>query len=211
VTVLVLDVDGVVVLGNPQGGRWDRWLARDLGIAPETLQAQFFRRHWRAIALGEADMLQVLDEIWHELACATSARRFVDYWFAQDSLLNHALLAQVDAWRGQGNKAFLATVQEHHRAEYLWQTLGLQHHFDAMHYSAALGAAKPDLVFYERVQAKLPVAAPGEVMFLDDSLRNVEAAMQFGWRARQYTGVGDLVTALAEISEYSIDPSTGSG
>ncbi len=196
-TVLVLDVDGVVVLGHPEGGRWDRHLARDLGIAPGRLQECFFRRYWPSIVLGHADMLQVLQAQWREMECETSLRDFVDYWFAKDSTLNHALLAQVDAWRARGNKAYLATVQEHHRAKYLWETLGLQRHFDGMHYSAALGAAKPDALFYERAHAKLPVPAPGEVLFLDDSLRNVEAASAFGWTARHYTEVDDLRSALA--------------
>src|SRR5579871_2202218 len=143
-TVLVLDVDGVVVLGHPQGGRWDRHLQRDLRMAPETLQARFFHPHWRSIALGRAELMPVLESVWHELQCDASPRAFVDYWFANDSRLDHDLLAEVDAWRARGNKAFLATVQEHNRAKYLWKVLGLQRHFDGMHYSADLGAAKPD-------------------------------------------------------------------
>jgi len=198
VTVLVLDVDGVVVRGHPEGGRWDRNLTRDLGIAAETLQARFFRPYWRAIAVGEADMRQVLDGMWHELACTASPSTFVDYWFASDSQLDADVLAEVDQWRARGNQAFLATVQEHHRAKYLWETLGLQRHFDAMHYSAELGAAKPDVLFYEGIQAKLPVRMPGEVLFLDDSLRNVEAASAFGWRARHFTCAADLRDALAD-------------
>src|SRR6185295_13249283 len=108
-----------------------RNLTRDLGIAAETLQARFFRPYWRAIAVGEADMRQVLDGMWHELACTASPSTFVDYWFASDSQLDADVLAEVDQWRARGNQAFLATVQEHHRAKYLWETLGLQRHFDA--------------------------------------------------------------------------------
>lgn len=197
-TVLVLDVDGVVVLGHPEGGRWDQHLVRDLGLVPEKLQERFFRPFWRAIVLGQSEMLQVLDSVWPAMECETSSREFVDYWFAQDSRLNHALLAEVDAWRAAGNTAYLATVQEHQRAEYLWQTLDLRRHFDGMHYSAELGAAKPDVEFYQRSQAKLPARLPSDVVFLDDALRNVEAAATFGWRARQYKGLDDLRSALVE-------------
>jgi putative hydrolase of the HAD superfamily len=198
VTVLVLDVDGVVVLGHPQGGRWDRDLERDFAIAPQALQARFFRRHWQSIVTGNADMLPVLEEIWPELACGRSPSELVDYWFARDSRLNEELLAEVDGWRGRGNKAYLGTVQEHCRAKYLWESLELRQHFDGMHYSADLGAAKPDRGFYERSQAKLPVQSPGEVLFLDDSIKNVEAALEFGWRARHFTKVDDLRSALAD-------------
>jgi putative hydrolase of the HAD superfamily len=198
VTILVLDVDGVVVLGHPDGGRWDRNLLSDLGIAPADVQAKFFRRHWQAIAAGKANLLQVLRGMWHELECTTAPDAFIEYWFANDSRLNHELFDIVDAWRARGNAAFLATVQEHQRAQYLWEKLELRDHFDGMHYSADLGAAKPDARFYERTHARLPVSSRDDVVFLDDAIENVEAAADFGWRARHYTGVDDLRAALRE-------------
>jgi len=194
--VLVLDCDGVVVTGHASGGRWDKDLARDLGLDPARLQEKFFKPHWRAIMLGEADMRTVLDEVWPSLDCARSPRDFVDYWFANDAMLDAGVLAEVANWRAAGNHAALATVQEHHRARHLWNGLALSKHFDALHYSAALGAAKPDAAFYERVQAKLPASRPDDVIFLDDQPRNVEAAAAFGWRAALFKDVEDLRAAL---------------
>lgn len=195
-TVLVLDVDGVVVLGHPSGGRWDKNLLHDLGIAPQRLQELFFRPHWHAIATGCADMMEVLTDVWRELNSRVSPRTLVDYWFANDSRLDTELLSDVDDWRTLGNRAFLATVQEHHRAKYLWDTLALRRHFDNMHYSAELGATKPETTFFERVHERLPVRSRHEVLFLDDAVRNVEAAATFGWRAQHYTNRDDLQFAL---------------
>jgi len=194
--VLVLDCDGVVVRGHRDGGRWDRNLQRDLGIDATALQERFFRPHWRTIALGEADMREVLARVWPALGSEASADAFVEYWFANDATLDDEVLAEVDAWRASGGKAYLGTVQEHHRARYLWDTLGLEAHFDAIHYSAALGATKPDAAFYERLHAKLPVGAPEEVIFLDDALPNVDAARAFGWRATHFRSADDLRAAL---------------
>src|SRR5262245_26875197 len=67
VTVLVLDLDGVVVRGHPQGGRWDKDVARDFGMQPEHLQTRFFQKHWRRIEIGEADLFEVLEGVWPEL------------------------------------------------------------------------------------------------------------------------------------------------
>jgi putative hydrolase of the HAD superfamily len=194
--ILVLDVDGVVVLGHPAGGRWDRHLFADLGIDPQDLQDHFFRAHWADIALGKADLIDALDNVWPKLRCAVPVAQFVDYWFANDSELNQELLHEVEAWRAAGNLAFLATVQEHRRARYLWQTLNLSSQFDGMLYSAELGAAKPSQAFYERAHARLPVATRDEIVFLDDAIANVEAATTFGWRARHFTHVDDLRAAL---------------
>jgi len=194
--VLVLDCDGVVVRGHRDGGRWDRNLQRDLGIDATALQERFFKPHWRAIALGGADMREVLARVWPALGSAASADEFVDYWFANDAMLDDDVLAEVDAWRASGGKAYLGTVQEHHRARYLWNTLGLEAHFDAIHYSAGLGATKPDAAFYERLHAKLPVATRSDVIFLDDALPNVDAAKASGWRATHFRGADDLRAAL---------------
>jgi putative hydrolase of the HAD superfamily len=60
-----------------------------------------------------------------------------------DSNLNHDLLRQLGGARHRGLKLHLATVQEHERADFLWQKLGLSEQFDAIHYAADLGWAKP--------------------------------------------------------------------
>jgi putative hydrolase of the HAD superfamily len=195
-TVLVLDCDGVVVRGHAAGGRWDQNLTRDLGLDTKTLQEHFFKPHWKSISLGEVPMMEVLARVWPDLKCAASPQTFVDYWFANDATLDTDVLAEIDTWRAAGGKAYLGTVQEHNRAHYLWNDLGLSRHFDAIHYSAALGAWKPEAAFFERLQAKLPDVAPGEVVFLDDVLANVDAANAFGWRASQFRSVEDLRTAL---------------
>jgi putative hydrolase of the HAD superfamily len=197
VTILVLDLDGVVVRGHPQGGRWDKDIARDFGMSPEHLQTRFFQQHWREIEIGNADLFDVLARVWPQLECRGNPRTFVDYWFANDSLLDGDVLAEVDAWRAAGGTAYLATVQEHHRARYIWNDLKLSAHFDGMLYSAALGAKKPQAAFYERAHAKLPAASPADVLFLDDRQDNVDAANAFGWRGYLHRDVIDLRTALA--------------
>lgn len=198
-TVLVLDVDGVVITGHPQGGRWDKDLARDLGIDPTRLQERFFKPHFKRIVTGETELRSVLAGMWHELECKSAPQDLVDYWFAKDSTLDQDVLAQVDAWRAAGNTAYLATVQEHQRASYMWRRLGLSKRFDDILYSAALGAAKPDPRFFERAILELPVAAPQEILFLDDSLANVEAAARLGWRAHHFKRADDLRAALSSL------------
>jgi len=193
--VLVLDLDGVVVTGHSDGGRWDRFLERDLKLRPELLDERFFRPHWRSIMLGEADLHETLARVWPELMCDAPPRALVDYWFAADSAVDHDVLALVRAWRGRDRKAFIATNQEHYRARHLWDALALKDHFDGMIYSAAIGAAKPDALFFARAFEKLPVARPEQIVFLDDVCANVEAAAAAGWSSQHYRSVEDLRAA----------------
>lgn len=197
-TVLVLDVDGVTILGHPEGGPWDQHLFRDFGIDPDRLQNHFFEPHWPRIEIGDADLFDVLREVWPLIATAARPDDFVAYWFAQDSRLNTDLLAQVDAWRARGGHAYLATVQEHHRARYLWTTLGLQDHFDGLLYSADLGAKKPNAAFFERAMRRLPIGSGQDIIFLDDRPENVAMARQFAWQAIIYTEPDDLRRALRD-------------
>lgn len=202
-TVLALDLDGVVILGHPEGGRWDKHIERDLGVNPQHLQQRFFQAHWRRIEIGEADLFDVLADVWPELECSANARAFVDYWFANDSRLDAAVLTEVDAFRANGGKAYLATVQEHHRAKYIWDVLKLRDRFDGLIYSAALGAKKPQPEFFTRALTKLPVTSPDEIVFLDDRSDNVAAANAAGWRAHLHRDVEDLRRALAAIASGS--------
>ncbi len=197
--ILVLDLDGVVVRGHPEGGRWDKDLARDLGIDSQRVQALFFASHFKDIVTGRADLMTTLESVWPQVECEASPRAFVDYWFAKDSRLDDEVLALVDAWRAGGRKAFIATLQEHERARYVWERLGLSGRFDGMFYSADLGAAKPDAEFFRRAQARMPVTMPDEILFLDDQSENVKAAAASGWRARVHRDAADLRAAIEEL------------
>jgi putative hydrolase of the HAD superfamily len=198
--ILVLDLDGVVVTGHADGGRWDKHLARDLNLRPELLQEHFFKPLWKSVLVGDAGLHETLAHIWPELQCETGPQDFIDYWFAADSAVDHDVVALVGAWRQRGGKCFLATNQEHCRAAYLWATLGLSTRFDGQLYSADLGAAKPDSRFFARVVERLGVAEPSEIRFLDDALANVEAAAAAGWDARHYRGIDDLRHAIEDVS-----------
>ena len=51
---------------------------------------------------------------------------------------------------------------------------------------------------FERATQRLEVD-PTEVLFVDDSAANVEAAEAFGWTAHRYTNSLNLQAALIEI------------
>ena len=178
---LMVDVDGVLIV-HPDPKGWSANLERDLGISRETLQAEFFRPHWSDIVHGRADLYSRLVPTLEKIAKNVSADTFVRYWFEQDSHVDRDLLDQLADLRERGMGLHLATVQEHERAKYLWHTLGFEHHFDAIHYAASLGSAKPDQSFFAAIEARTGFQ-PHELFFIEDAPRNVEAAIARGWSA----------------------------
>ena len=190
----MVDVDGVVVHA-PNGRRWDAAIEADLGISPQALQERFFAPHFHDIVHGRADLMDRLGAALAEFAPHVTAQALVDYWFEKDGRLNHALLDELAPWRAAGFPLHLATVQEHHRARHLWETLGLKNRFDAIHYAAALGCAKPDPAFWAAVQERTGYA-PADLLLIDDSARNVESARAAGWAAVLWNGTERLADVL---------------
>ena len=189
----MVDVDGVVI--RPRAGGWAADLETDLGLSSAVLQDHFFGPHWSDIVLGRARLRARLEPFLTVHAPRVSAEALIAYWFAKDAQLDHGLLADLAALRAAGIQLHLATVQEHERARHLWEVLRLRDRFDAMHYAAELGATKSDPAFYAAVEARTGFA-PSDLILLDDTLGNVEAARAAGWGAVHWTGRDRLADVL---------------
>jgi len=196
IKALMVDVDGVVVR-HPDGRRWDHDLEADLGLSSRTLQEAFFAPHFDDVVLGRADLHERLAPVLAKVAPHLSAQALTDYWFEKDAHLDLGLLDALAAVRATGLALHLATVQEHRRAEHLWTRLGLRDRFDAMHYAADYGTRKPEPAFFQAVCARTGFA-PGDLVLIDDSARNVETARACGWGGVLWDGTLSLAEALAE-------------
>ena len=190
---LMVDVDGVVIV--PRSGGWAANLEADLGLSPTVLQTHFFAPHWTDIVLGRAGLHERLTPVLARIAPHLTSERLVAYWFERDAQLDVRLLADLSAVRAEGIEIHLATVQDHLRAAYLWTGLGLRERFDALHYAADLGARKSDLAFYAAVEARTGFAA-AELLLIDDTLANVEAAHAAGWGGAVWDGSERLASVL---------------
>lgn len=194
VKALMVDVDGVIVV-QPQGRRWDWNIGADLGIASEDLQRAFFQPHFGDVLLGRADLHERLAAALAEIAPHVTPADLSAYWFAQDSHLDGVLLEDLSRVRAGGIQVHLATLQEHHRARYLWSGLKLCERFDAIHYSAELGCAKPDAVFFRAIEGRIGLE-PVDLLLIDDFAPNVKAARACGWGAVAWDGTQRLADLL---------------
>src|SRR5579883_862756 len=193
--VLVLDIDGVVSIAQPP---WHTGLKQDIGLDYEELVRDFFRKDWGEVVRGRLDLFQALQPYLEGKGMAERMEEFVGYWFEKDAVIDWQLLALADAWRTRtGGRVFAATNQEHHRAAYLRDTVGIGKNFDEIVYSAALGCCKPERVFFTNAQARMGISAAQSILFVDDSTANVDGARMAGWRAMLYRDRDSLGRALA--------------
>ncbi|HUS22041.1 MAG TPA: HAD-IA family hydrolase [Aeromicrobium sp.] len=187
IKALMVDVDGVLVDGRPGDGRhWQTSLEADLGFTSDTLRTKFFDPHWDDIVLGRAGLIERLTIALPHIAPQVSPAQFLSYWLERDSRVVTPLLTELSSIRSRGIRVYLATNQEHLRAAYLMETLGLAAHVDGMFYSARVGARKPDAEFFTRVQESVGLSGD-EMLLIDDSRQNVDAALEAGWQALHWT------------------------
>lgn len=184
----MLDVDGVLVNGRPRDGKHlFTDLERDLGLSRSLLQAAFFDVYWQDIVVGRDALEPRLSAVLGKIAPGLGAQTLIDYWLENDSRVDADVLGDIDELRRGGTKVFLATNQEHLRARYLMEDMGLGAHVDGIIYSAALGYRKPTPEFYRLAGERAGTSGEG-IVFVDDVLANVEAAKRARWSAVLWTG-----------------------
>lgn len=200
IRALVFDVDGVLVTGRTdKGGWWHVDMEKDLGLDPDLFQHRFFTAQWGDIVCGRRGIEEPLAETLAEIAPHLGVDEMLDYWFQKDAGLNKDLMAALEDLRRRSNVGLsLATNQEHRRANYLWRDLELEHHFDAIHYSADIGHPKPEAEFFAAVEDRTGFDGPN-ILFFDDQERNVMGARERGWRAYVWTGMETLEKAFLEL------------
>lgn len=193
---IMLDVDGVLVDGRPEDGQsWAFSLREDLGIDPEMLVSSFFSKVWGDIVTGKRELVVELTKLLRQLPTDVTAEELVNYWFEKDSRIVEPVLVDCRAARESGFAVYLATNQEHLRARYLMETLGLSREFDGMIYSAQVGVRKPYSGFYDQA-LRISGFDPENVLFVDDTHANVDAAEEAGLSAVHWADGASLSAIL---------------
>lgn len=201
---IFFDVDGVIIDGwhaKPERRKpWDATIEQDLGISREAFQRAFFASPRRgaeslmsACVRGEGDLKDILAELLPTLGYRGSIDAFVEYWFVKDSNINQDVLEIVNRLgQCEAVELYLATGQEHHRAAYLWNDLGLKDLFNNIFYSARLGVPKHQAGFFAKINVELDISPSERPLFFDDSERVVTEARAAGWDAHIFDTVEDL-------------------
>ncbi|QJW36909.1 HAD family hydrolase [Cellulosimicrobium protaetiae] len=192
---VLFDADGVLQ-HIPDG--WFATVERYLGDRTR----EFLLETWSEelpMLVGDGDYLPVLAaglERYGVTEPAEDVYRAV--WFDALEVVDESF-ALVRALRASGYGVHLGTNQESRRVPFMRQTLGYDAEFDTSWYSCELGLAKPDPRFFVEAARRIG-ADPGEVLFVDDTARNVEGARAAGmvgvhWDVSR--GHDELVRVLA--------------
>lgn len=190
------DVDGVLVHGyhaRPELQRhWDAQLLEDLGIDRERFRNEFiFDIFIKKVVVGEMSLIEALDRRLPSLDYRGSPMAFVNYWLSRDSELNQPLLDIIRQLKARDDlKLYIATNQDHMRALWLYQTMGLGELFEDIFYSARAGIRKPERGFFDFIEQRIgPQDEPP--LFFDDTPKVIDGARKHGWEAVLFETVDD--------------------
>jgi putative hydrolase of the HAD superfamily len=137
----------------------------------------------RPALLGEVSWLDVLPGLLERWGVAHLYEDALRVWL---TIVPQAGVREtVTTLRAQGVRCYLATNQTEHRGRYMAEHLGYDELLDGAFWSHELGVAKPDPAFFTTILGRLGLDA-AEVLFVDDSARNVDAARSVGLAAEHW-------------------------
>jgi putative hydrolase of the HAD superfamily len=196
IQAVIFDWGGVLERA-PDAAHFARWEQR-LGLGPGTLPRVLWGEAGYQLEVGEitseAYAQHVADRL--ELPDAAAGVRLVEQIFTNDWLYDE-MIAAVRTLRGRYRVALLSNAAAD-QATWIQRSYGLdlQAEFDVYVNSALVGLRKPDPAVFKLTLDRLSVEA-GQAVFVDDNLRNVDAAQTLGLHALQCV---EPATTLAQLS-----------
>jgi putative hydrolase of the HAD superfamily len=127
------------------------------------LQEKFFKPYWPDIVTARQPLVAQLKAVLADIAPHLGVETLINYWLDNDARIDRDFLDDLAGYRDRGVRVFLATNQEHLRAKYLMETLGLSADVDGM-LDSALGHRKPSPEFYRLATGKVDALPSGIVL-----------------------------------------------
>jgi len=174
-----------------------QWEAR-LGLPSGTLDRVLWGPEWKLLEMGAISQEEYDHHLMRALGLPDreAVQQFYREYYASDGL-HPGVVAAVRSLRGRYRVALLTNAFPGH-AESLQRRHGFdpRAEFDLYVNSAEVGLAKPDPAIYQLTLDRLGVR-PEEAIFIDDHVRNTDAAHLLGIHT---IVCADVETALADLS-----------
>ena len=183
--LIAWDFDGVLNRGY-EGGftQWQQSFEADLGVsAPNFTTYMFGSKRFDDVLIGKGDLLDLISGWIAAESIAHSPGTILTYWLQKDARLDE----QVLDWQSRSPcPSVIATNNESHRADFIWNQLSFSKRMQRVFASGPLGVRKPDAGFFEAIERWSGLPAT-EILLIDDSDKNIVAAKSRGWQAFLFT------------------------
>ncbi len=203
IKAVIFDFGGVLVRTEDRSSR--QGLAEDLGMTYEQLDALIFQSESaRQATVGDITTQEHWENLRMQLDLSIEDFPRVPKEFFGGDRMDEELIDTIRALRPRYKTAMLSNAWDDLR-EVVVNEWRIGEAFDELVISAEVGVAKPDPRIYQLTLERLEVE-PGEAIFVDDFLRNVEGAQAVGIHAIHFQ---NPVQARAELEALLRDTLSG--
>lgn len=195
IKIILFDCDGLIVKRNKY---FSQRLA-DLGykINHEKV-AEFFLGEFLECETGKKDLKQVLPNWMPEWGWQGNTEELLKFWFEGESEIDTEVVGTIKTLREKGIKCYLATNNEKHRTEFLWEKVGLKDLLDGLYSSCNVGFLKGQNEFWPELYKNFPSIPKQDILLWDDDMENIHPARQFGLNAELYENFTEYKRIMAE-------------
>lgn len=181
-----IDLDGVVLGGIRFSDRQEEMYPD----ADHKAITDFFTKGtYNRAAIGEVDIVDLVEMHIKEFKVSVDAKKFVDDWYSGENNINHDVLKKIDAIRETGVACYITSDHTIRRKQEVWDELSMKDHFDGMVVSAEVGHTKHEKEFFIQAMSLYGISDPARVWFTDDDPKNVDIAKELGIDAYVFESV----------------------
>ncbi len=196
IKAVLFDADGVLI----NAVQFSKTLAKEHGVSRQQTEP-FFTGPFRKAITGKANLKEIIAPYLIKWKWRGGVDAFLNYWFESEHHIDEQLVAYIQNLRVKNIKCYLATNQEQNRIEYMLTNMGFKDNFDGIYASSHLGHRKPTLKFYDLIVKDLKLKKD-QILFWDNSEKNIAAAKHFGIHAEVYTTFEDFTQRMN--AEYKL-------
>jgi len=201
IKIVIFDVDGVIINREKY---FSEKLAERLNLNLKVEVLPFFTGPFQECLMGRKDLKVEIVPWLVKWGWVGTVDTFLDYWFEEEKVIDQRIINLAESFRAHGTRLFLGTDNEKYRVKYLMNVLGLRDLFEKTFGSSTIGFRKDKPEFFQYVLNELEDYSEDEILFIDDDLRNIELAKEFGINAIHYESFDKLMESLNLYSELKI-------
>lgn len=198
VKCIAFDLDGVIFEWNLDKLRQIRALRYP--NLDGTIVDAFFKQDMRDCIMKKKDTVATMTPYLKRAGWEGSGMDYIRFWHAADHCIVFPVLDLVKQYRDKGIHISTFTDQEPYRWEYIKNVMKLDQHFDTMIAGCDLQAHKPTHKFmygwFQKISQIIPNIQKDQILVIDDSKKNVDAAHEFGYQAHHFVDYEWLVEYL---------------